>query len=65
MDDQTKKPPQDETRTCVDCAAEFVFTAGEQEFYECKGFTEKPKRCEPCRRRRKQQRAMTGQGGGR
>ena len=31
-----------------DCAQEFVFTAGEQEFYAEKGFTE-PLKCKPCR----------------
>ncbi|MBQ7784571.1 MAG: zinc-ribbon domain-containing protein, partial [Clostridia bacterium] len=29
---------QDKTLTCRDCGQEFVFTAGEQEFYAEKGF---------------------------
>ncbi|MDR0942980.1 MAG: zinc-ribbon domain-containing protein, partial [Ruminococcus sp.] len=29
---------QDETLTCKDCGQEFIFTAGEQEFYAEKGF---------------------------
>jgi len=29
---------QDKTLVCRDCGAEFVFTAGEQEFYAEKGF---------------------------
>jgi CxxC-x17-CxxC domain-containing protein len=41
---------------CLDCAQPFVFTAGEQEFYERKGFKEEPKRCKPCRELRKQRR---------
>ena len=28
---------QDETLVCEDCGAQFVFTAGEQEFYAEKG----------------------------
>ena len=35
---------QDETLICEDCGKEFVFTAGEQEFYAEKGLTNKPKK---------------------
>jgi len=42
------------TLTCRDCGAEFVFTAGEQEFYAQKGFTNEPTRCPSCRQARKQ-----------
>ncbi|GAA0746929.1 zinc-ribbon domain-containing protein [Clostridium oceanicum] len=45
----------DKTLVCQDCGNEFVFTEGEQEFYNEKGFQE-PKRCTECRRARKQQR---------
>jgi CxxC-x17-CxxC domain-containing protein len=41
---------------CMDCGQPFVFTAGEQEFYERKGFREEPKRCKPCRDARKARR---------
>jgi CxxC-x17-CxxC domain-containing protein len=41
---------------CLDCQQSFVFTAGEQEFYDRKGFKEEPKRCKPCREQRKQRR---------
>jgi CxxC-x17-CxxC domain-containing protein len=44
---------QDRPLQCVDCKQEFIFTAGEQEFYERKGFREVPKRCKPCREARK------------
>lgn len=44
---------EDKTLTCMDCGQEFVFTAGEQEFYEEKGFTNEPKRCKKCRDDRK------------
>ena len=40
---------QDKTLKCKDCGAEFVFTAGEQEFYAEKGFVNEPQRCKPCR----------------
>jgi hypothetical protein len=35
---------------CSDCGEEFVFTAGEQEFFDSKGFTNLPKRCAKCRK---------------
>ncbi len=47
----------DRTITCLDCGGEFAFTAGEQEFYAERGFTEAPKRCPSCRAQRKAQRA--------
>jgi len=37
---------------CQDCGQEFAFSAGEQKFYEEKGF-EPPKRCPQCRKKRK------------
>jgi CxxC-x17-CxxC domain-containing protein len=46
----------DEVLTCVDCHSEFVFTAGEQEFFAAKGFQNKPNRCPDCRAARKAQR---------
>lgn len=51
----------DEMLTCVDCGRQFVFTAGEQRFYEQKGFQNKPNRCPDCRQARKAMRAQ-GQG---
>ena len=39
----------DETLVCKDCGNEFVFTAGEQQFYAEKGFQNKPKACKACR----------------
>jgi CxxC-x17-CxxC domain-containing protein len=55
-------PFQDKTLTCRDCGMAFVFTAGEQEFYEQRGFVNPPSRCPSCRQKRKQ---MQAQGGGR
>ena len=39
----------DKTLVCVECGAEFIFTAGEQEFFNSRGFTNEPKRCRRCR----------------
>jgi CxxC-x17-CxxC domain-containing protein len=44
---------QDETLVCKDCGEQFVFTAGEQEFYHDKGFQNKPQRCKSCRQQKK------------
>ena len=44
---------QDITLKCKDCGEEFVFTAGEQEFYAEKGFQNQPQRCKTCRDARK------------
>jgi CxxC-x17-CxxC domain-containing protein len=53
---------QDKTLQCRDCGADFVFTAGEQEFYADKGFENLPARCPECRSARRQNRR--GFGGG-
>ncbi len=49
-------PFVDKTLHCVDCGKEFVFTAGEQEFYTRKGFANEPLRCKDCRGARKRAR---------
>ncbi len=52
----------DKTLVCVECGGEFIFTAGEQEFFNTRGFSNEPKRCRSCRAvRRTEQR---GGGGG-
>lgn len=51
---------EDKTLVCIDCGTEFIFTAGEQEFYDTKGFTNEPKRCPDCRAARKRQRRGGG-----
>jgi CxxC-x17-CxxC domain-containing protein len=43
----------DKNLNCVDCGATFLFSADDQEFYARKGFTNEPKRCKPCRDKRK------------
>ena len=45
----------DKTLVCRDCGSEFVFSVGEQEFYQEKGFTNEPTRCIACRRAKKEQ----------
>lgn len=47
---------EDKTLVCKDCGSEFVFTAGEQQFYAEKGFENEPQRCPACRKARKEQR---------
>ena len=44
---------EDKTLVCKECGNEFDFTAGEQEFYAEKGFTNEPQRCKACRQARK------------
>ncbi len=47
---------EDKSLQCCDCGATFVFTAGEQEFFQTKGYTNVPKRCTSCRSNRRTQR---------
>ena len=62
----------DRTLTCRECGQQFVFTAGEQEFYQSRGLTNDPGRCPDCRAARRQGRGggdggyaySSGQGGG-
>jgi CxxC-x17-CxxC domain-containing protein len=43
---------QDKSLKCVDCGADFVFTAGEQLFFHDKQFKNEPKRCKACKGKR-------------
>jgi CxxC-x17-CxxC domain-containing protein len=49
---------EDKTLVCKECGKEFVFTAGEQDFYEEKGFTNEPQRCKACRDARRNNRGQ-------
>ncbi|MGH2535476.1 MAG: CxxC-x17-CxxC domain-containing protein [Thermomicrobiales bacterium] len=49
----------DQTITCRDCGEAFTFTAGEQAFFQERGFTQ-PQRCPACRSARKAQRSTDG-----
>jgi CxxC-x17-CxxC domain-containing protein len=54
-------PFADRTLTCRDCGKQFTFTAGEQEFYQTRGFSE-PTRCADCRAARKSSQSGGGYG---
>ena len=51
----------DKQLKCVDCGADFTFSAAEQERHAQLGFTNEPKRCPTCRAAKK---ARVGGGGG-
>ena len=57
----------DKTLTCADCGTEFTFTAGDQQFYADRQFSE-PRRCPACRAAKKAARGEStgsyGNGGG-
>ena len=46
---------KDKTIVCKDCGKDFVFTVGEQEFYEKMKFTNEPVRCADCRKKKKEE----------
>lgn len=46
---------EDKMLTCKDCAAQFVFSAREQQFFAEKGFVNQPQRCRECRQARRSQ----------
>lgn len=43
----------DKPLTCVDCEEEFIFSAGEQAYFQSKQLSV-PRRCPECRRRRRE-----------
>ena len=55
---------QDKVLKCVDCGADFVFTAGEQLFFHDKQFKNEPKRCKPCKTKRAQSLGIASGGQG-
>jgi Zn finger protein HypA/HybF involved in hydrogenase expression len=56
---------QEKSIKCSDCGTTFSFGAGEQEFFQSKGFTNEPKRCPSCRQTRKTQRGNNSSYGNR
>ena len=50
----------DKTLQCRECGMEFIFSAGEQEFYAGKGLVNEPGRCPACRAARKARLATSG-----
>lgn len=55
---------QDKVLKCVDCGADFVFTAGEQLFFHDKQFKNEPKRCKNCKSKRATALGLSQGGGG-
>ena len=55
---------EDKSIVCVDCGAEFTFTADEQQRFAERGFTNEPKRCKTCRDAKKAQQGGSGGGYG-
>lgn len=53
-------PYADMPLICSNCGTQFIFTAGEQEFYANKGFLHEPTRCPTCRRQRGPSNERTG-----
>lgn len=53
---------EDKTLQCRECGQEFIFSAGEQEFYQQKGLLNEPGRCPDCRARRRAQMAAERSG---
>jgi hypothetical protein len=49
---------KDKTIKCKDCGTDFVFSAGEQKFFKAKKLANEPKRCKPCRAKKKEQKAL-------
>lgn len=49
--------------TCKDCGSSFTWTDNDQQFYKEKGYTE-PKRCKPCREKKKRERMTYEETGG-
>lgn len=51
---------QDKSIQCADCGTTFIFSAGEQELFAARGYTNEPKRCPSCRQARKAERQGSG-----
>ena len=54
----------DKTLTCKDCGQEFIWTSGEQEFYQARGLVNEPGRCTSCRAARRAGGSTGGYGAG-
>ena len=53
---------EDKSIQCSDCATTFTFSAEEQELFASRGYTNEPKRCQPCRQARKSERYGSSNG---
>jgi len=45
---------QDRSISCIDCGEQFVWSVGEQIFFNDKGLRNEPKRCKPCKQAKTQ-----------
>ena len=54
----------DKNLQCVQCGQSFIFSAGEQEAFAQRAYTNEPKRCPACREARRGQRQGSGSFGG-
>src|SRR5438132_13959358 len=45
---------QDRSISCIDCGEQFVWSVGEQIFFNAKGLRNEPKRCKPCKQAKTQ-----------
>lgn len=52
---------EDRTLECRGCGSEFVFSSGEQEFFQERGLVNDPVRCPSCRATRRRTRAGVGE----
>ncbi|MDA0987859.1 MAG: zinc-ribbon domain containing protein [Chloroflexi bacterium] len=50
----------DKSLVCRECGTEFVFSEGEQEFYQKRGLLNEPSRCPDCRSARRRTRDEEG-----
>lgn len=48
----------DRELNCTDCPVTFIFSAGEQRFFEERDLKDAPKRCHECRHKKKRERAV-------
>jgi len=53
---------EDKSIQCSDCGTTFTFSAEEQELFASRGYTNEPKRCQPCRQARKSERYGSSNG---
>ena len=56
---------QDKQLICYDCQGTYTFSIGEQEEFATRGYTNDPKRCQPCRDKRKQRIGVSSNSGNR
>ncbi len=51
---------EDKSLQCRECNASFIWTVGEQEFYQEKGLVNEPTRCPDCRAAKRKMRNQSG-----